>query len=86
MLRVLLHLGRDPLFDRSSSGLVYSIREMSSARAGFVVPDRCETWIDLHLPPGTEPAAVAEAIRRRAAGAADLVEGLDLEVAFDFAA
>jgi len=86
MLRVLLHLGRDPLFDRSSSGLVYSIREMSSSRAGFVVPDRCEAWIDLHLPPETEPATVAEAIRRRAAGAGELIAGLDLEVAFDFAA
>ena len=42
MLRVLLHLGRDPLFERKSSGMVYSIREMSSSRAGFVVPDRCE--------------------------------------------
>ncbi len=52
MLRVLLHLGKDPLFDREQSEIVYSIREMSSSRAGFVVPDRCEAWIDLHLPPG----------------------------------
>ena len=86
MLRVLLHLGRDPLFARETSGIVYSIREMSSARAGFVVPDRCESWIDLHLPPETDPDIVAEAIRRRAAGAAEYVAGLDLEVAFDFAA
>jgi acetylornithine deacetylase len=86
MLRVLLHLGRDPVFARETSGIVYSIREMSSARAGFVVPDRCESWIDLHLPPETDPDAVAEAIRQRAAGAADYVADLDLEVAFDFAA
>jgi acetylornithine deacetylase len=86
MLRVLLHLGRDPLFAREASGIVYSIREMSSARAGFVVPDRCESWIDLHLPPEADPDPVAEAIRRRAAGATEYVPDLNLEVAFDFAA
>jgi len=86
MLRVLLHLGRDPIFVREESGIVYSIREMSSARAGFVVPDRCESWIDLHLPPEVDPHAVAEVIRDRAAGAGDYVAGLDLDVAFDFAA
>lgn len=86
MLRVLLHLGRDPLFDRENSSLVYSIREMSSARAGFVVPDRCETRIDLHLAPEMAPAAVAAAIRRRGESASELIPGLDLEIDFDFAA
>jgi len=41
MLRVLLMLGNDPLFDRAKTEIVYSIREMRSSRAGFVVPDRC---------------------------------------------
>jgi acetylornithine deacetylase len=85
MLRVLLLLGNDPLFDREKSEIVYSIREMSSARAGFVVPDRCETWIDLHLPPGREPAEIQEAIRRIVADANRSIPGLDLLVDFDFA-
>ncbi|GAB7025135.1 M20 family metallopeptidase [Geotalea toluenoxydans] len=85
MLRVLMHLGRDPLFDRAQSDIVYSIREMSSSRAGFVVPDRCETWIDLHLPPAQNPVVVQEAIRRIAAGAELAIPGLDLDVTFDFA-
>ena len=85
MLRVLLHLARDPLFDRTESGVVYSIRELSSSRAGFVVPDRCEAWIDLHLPPAMDPEEVAATIRRQADSARTLVPGLDLEVAFDFA-
>ncbi|WP_243374908.1 M20/M25/M40 family metallo-hydrolase [Geotalea sp. SG265] len=85
MLRVLMHLGRDPLFDRAKSDIVYSIREMSSSRAGFVVPDRCETWIDLHLPPSQNPAPIQEAIRRIAAGAELAIQGLDLDVTFDFA-
>lgn len=85
MLRVLLHLGRDPLFDRQRSGIVYSIREMASAQAGFVVPDRCEAHIDLHLPPEIEPLAVMMAMRHRLAGAGDLISGLDLELEFPFA-
>ena len=85
MLRVLLHLGKDPLFDRAKSEIVYSIREMRSSQAGFVVPDRCEAWIDLHLPPDKEPTTLEQAIRRIAAGGSHYIPGLDLEVAFDFA-
>lgn len=86
MLRVLLHLGKDPLFDRGSNQIFYSIREMSSSRAGFVVPDRCETLIDLHLAPKIDPAQVSAAIQSRLAGANEYVPDLDLEVSFDFSA
>ena len=85
MLRVLLLLGNDSLFDRASSEIVYSIREMSSSQAGFVVPDRCETWIDLHLPPDHDPAALQVAIRRIVARFDQAIPGLDLDVSFDFA-
>ena len=84
MLRVLLHLGSDRLFDREKSDIVYSIREMSSSQAGFVVPDRCEAWIDLHLPPGRDPDTIQEAIRSIASTAQQFIPGLDLEVSFDF--
>ncbi|MBI2353781.1 MAG: M20/M25/M40 family metallo-hydrolase [Deltaproteobacteria bacterium] len=85
MLRVLLHLGKDPLFDRESSEIVYSIREMSSSQAGFVVPDRCEAWIDLHLPPEMDPDTLQQAIRRILANAGRSIPDLDLDVSFDFA-
>jgi acetylornithine deacetylase len=85
MLRVLLLLGNDPLFDRAKSEIVYSIREMKSSQAGFVVPDRCETWIDLHLPPDHAPADLQDAILRIVANFDRVVPGLDLEVTFDFA-
>jgi acetylornithine deacetylase len=85
MLRVLLHLGKDPLFNRAQSEIVYSIREMRSSQKGFVVPDRCEAWIDLHLPPERDPAAVEQAIRLIASGAARHVPGLDLNLSFEFA-
>lgn len=86
MLRVLLHLWNDPAFEREKAELVYSIREMSSSRAGFVVPDRCETWIDLHLQPEKDPAVLEALIRRIAATADRLIPGLNLQVDFDFAA
>lgn len=86
MLRVLLHLGKDPLFDRDNNQIFYSIREMSSSRAGFVVPDRCEALIDLHLAPSINPDRVSEAIQARLANAGEYVADLDLEISFDFAA
>lgn len=85
MLRALLHLGRDPLFDRASTPVVYSIREMSSSRAGFVVPDRCDVTIDLHLPPGTPPGEIRAAVAARFAAAERLIPGLNLELSCEFA-
>lgn len=85
MLRVLLLLGNDPLFNRAKSEIVYSIREMRSSQAGFVVPDRCETWIDLHLPPDHDPTVLQDAIRRVVSGLDRTIPGLDLDVSFDFA-
>ncbi|HEY3307995.1 MAG TPA: M20/M25/M40 family metallo-hydrolase [Desulfuromonadaceae bacterium] len=85
MLRVLLLLGNNVLFARDKSEIVYSIREMSSSQAGFVVPDRCETWIDLHLPPEMDPAALQEAILKIVEDADRAISGLDLGVSFDFA-
>jgi acetylornithine deacetylase len=85
MLRVLLHLWQELMLDWEKSEIVYSIREMSSSRAGFVVPDRCETWIDLHLQPDKDPALLQEAIRRIASTADRFIPGLDLHVDFDFA-
>ncbi|MDD2310518.1 MAG: M20/M25/M40 family metallo-hydrolase [Desulfuromonadaceae bacterium] len=84
MLRVLLLLGNDQLFDRAKTEIVYSIREMRSSRAGFVVPDRCETWIDLHLPPEHDPFVLQDEIRRIVANFDRTIPGLDLNVTFDF--
>ncbi|MBJ6728003.1 M20 family metallopeptidase [Geomesophilobacter sediminis] len=75
MLRVLLFLGNDALFNRELTEIVYSIRELHSSRHGFVVPDRCESWIDLHLPPDRDPqeliaqiGEILQAAQRRIAG------------------
>jgi acetylornithine deacetylase len=30
---------------------IYNIRDLLSTQAGFAVPDWCEAWLDVHLPP-----------------------------------
>lgn len=85
MLRFLLLLGNEALFDRKNPQLVYSIREMSSSHAGFVVPDQCETYIDLHLHPGGSPVEVQEILKACVVKAEALIPGLKLEINFDFA-
>ena len=49
MLKLLLHV--TDYAKSSPYGLVYNIRELSGFPGGFVVPDSCEAWLDLHLPP-----------------------------------
>ncbi len=84
MLRVLLLLERSPLLDQTPSKLVYSIREMSSSRAGFVVPDRCEAMIDLHLSPDTDPTAVRRDLEALLVKSRRAIKGLELEYDFAF--
>lgn len=86
MLQVLLQLGRNPLFDRDSQQVFYSIRELSSARAGFVVPDRCEALIDLHLAPDLSPEFVKKEIETQLAVASETIPDLHLAVTFEFSA
>ncbi|MDD2899267.1 MAG: M20/M25/M40 family metallo-hydrolase, partial [Desulfuromonadaceae bacterium] len=52
---------------------------------GFVVPDRCETWIDLHLPPDRDPVFLQDTIRQIVSTFESRIPGLDLAVSFDFA-
>ncbi len=84
MLRFLLMLGREAWFDRDRSQVVYSIREMSSSRAGFVVPDQCETYIDFHLPPEISPETIRQTLEECATKAEAAIPDLNLEVSFDF--
>jgi acetylornithine deacetylase len=51
MLRLLLQITEYAV--SAPHGLVYNIRELSGFPGGFVVPDTCEAWLDLHLPPNT---------------------------------
>ncbi len=48
--------------------IIFNIRDVFSARSGFVVPDYCEAWLDLHIPPeypaGTIIYEIEEFVRR----------------------
>jgi len=48
MLRILLCLSR---YLEKRHSLIYNIRDLYSSGGGFVVPDGCEAWVDVHLPP-----------------------------------
>lgn len=86
MLRVLLEIDRSAIFKRQPGQLVYSIREMSSSRAGFVVPDSCEAMIDLHLAPEVRPAEIRRELEAILAQAPERIDELDLEVEFAYEA
>jgi acetylornithine deacetylase len=49
MLHLLLEM--TAYFDTRMTDAVYNIRDLTSARSGFAVPDSCEAWVDLHIPP-----------------------------------
>ena len=41
------------------SDVVYNIRDLSSSQPGFVVPESCQAWVDLHLPPQSPVGEIA---------------------------
>ena len=49
MLRLLLKISH--YIETKRPEAVYNIRELSSSQAGFAVPEWCDAWLDLHLPP-----------------------------------
>jgi acetylornithine deacetylase len=51
MLKLLLRVTEYAV--ASPHGLVYNVRELSGFPGGFFVPDACEAWLDLHLPPNS---------------------------------
>jgi len=51
MLRLILQITR--YMERERSEAVYNVRDLFSSQVGFAVPDRCEAWLDIHLPPAS---------------------------------
>ncbi|MFH1981008.1 MAG: M20/M25/M40 family metallo-hydrolase [Pseudomonadota bacterium] len=50
MFRTLLKLIRH--LDTVRPEVIYNIRDLFSTAAGFAVPEHCEAWLDIHVPPG----------------------------------
>ena len=67
MLRTLLAITRH-LTDHRTEG-IYNIRDLLTSQSGFAVPDWCEAWMDLHLPPHTPIGEICAELEEVAAGA-----------------
>ncbi len=81
MLKLLLRIT-----DYASSapyGLVYNIRELSAFPGGFVVPDTCEAWLDLHLPPNSGVDVLRTEMEQLVKEAADAIPGLNVRLRFE---
>jgi acetylornithine deacetylase len=66
-----------------SSGLVYNIRELSGFPGGFVVPDTCEAWVDLHLPPDSRMDVLKAELEQLVEDADKTIPGLDAYIRFE---
>jgi acetylornithine deacetylase len=80
MLRLLLlFTGRVSSWEK---GLVYNIRDMTGFPAGFVVPDVCEAWLDLHLPPDISLEGLKKTMTQLMKEAKRDIPGLDASLEF----
>jgi acetylornithine deacetylase len=81
MLKLLLHFTEQVASERH--GLVYNIRDMSGFPGGFVVPDMCEAWLDLHLPPEASIDTLKAGLERLIERARKDIPGLDASLEFE---
>jgi len=81
MLKLLLQVTE--YITAKSQGLVYNIRELSGFPGGFVVPDSCEAWLDLHLPPNSRIDTLKTELERSLELARRNIPGLDVNLRFE---
>jgi acetylornithine deacetylase len=67
----------------SPHGLVYNIRQLSGFSTGFVVPDYCESWLDVHLPPDSRVDLLRTELEHLVESASKSIPGLDADVRFE---
>jgi acetylornithine deacetylase len=80
MLRILLGLSR--YLEGESRELIYNIRDLYSSGGGFVVPDGCEAWVDVHLPPTAPVSEISLEIEELIAGESQNVPSVEASVHF----
>ncbi len=80
MLRLLLRF-TESITSRGDR-LVYNIRDMTGFAGGFVVPDICETWLDLHLPPSVKINNLKNEIRQLMKEAQNSIPALNASLEF----
>lgn len=81
MLKLLLQVTEH--IRSGSQGLVYNIRELSGFPGGFVVPDICEAYLDIHLPPNSRIDVVRTELEQLVRTAGDSIPGLDAYLRFE---
>lgn len=57
MLRLLLTMSQH--IETNRQDITFNIRDLSSSQSGFAVPERCDAWLDIHLPPTAPLGEVA---------------------------
>ena len=63
--------------------LVYNVRELTGFPSGFVVPDRCEAWLDLHLPPNSRVDVLKTELEQLVDTAGREIPHLDASLRFE---
>ncbi len=81
MLRLLIRV--TDYATSSPLGLVYNIRELSGFPGGFVVPDICEAWLDLHLPPDSRIDLLKTELEQLVEEAGENIPGLNIHMRFE---
>jgi acetylornithine deacetylase len=81
MLKLLLRITE--YATTSQHGLVYNIRELSGFPSGFVVPDTCEAYVDLHLPPHSKIDTLKTELEHLVEKAGKDIPGLDAVLRFE---
>lgn len=81
MLKLLLKVTE--YADSAPQGLVYNIRQLSGFPGGFVVPDSCEAWIDLHLPPDSRMDTLKAELEQLVEEAGENISGMDAYIRFE---
>jgi acetylornithine deacetylase len=83
MLKLLLKLTE--YADSAPHGLVYNIRQLTGFPGGFVVPDSCEAWLDLHLPPDSRMDMLKAELEQLVEVASSNIPGMDAYIRFETA-
>jgi acetylornithine deacetylase len=81
MLKLLLQL--TAYIISSSHGLVYNIRQLSGFPGGFVVPDICEAYLDLHLLPNSRIDVLKAELEQLVEAAGEGIPYLDAYLKFE---
>ena len=81
MLKLLLKLTE--YADSAPHGLVYNIRQLTGFPGGFVVPDSCEAWLDLHLPPDSRIDILKAELEQLVEEASKSITGMDAYIRFE---